>query len=74
MASALNSTVSPTTGLVGEVVKSPDGASVSVVDTSCADEPCTPRSLVTVSVTLNVPIDVNVCVAVASGGAAAVAE
>ena len=51
-------------GLLGDVVRSPDGASASVVDTTCAEEPCTPRSFVTVNVTVNAPIDVNLCDAV----------
>src|SRR5436305_14101277 len=57
--SALKNTFCPATGAAGETVKSADGAAGKPTDTVCEVDAETPRSLVTVSVTTNVPEDVT---------------
>src|SRR5437762_2809749 len=59
-AAALNTTVSLMTGSIGEFTQSPDGAWGAPISTACDFEANKPRSFVTVSVTVNLPIEVNV--------------
>jgi hypothetical protein len=59
--SALNTTVWLTCGAVGEMTKSALGVATPLTDTVCDTDAERPRSLVTVSVTLNVAAVENAC-------------